>query len=118
MEELFAGPVAELQGRDFLSLADYSRTELEALLALARTLKVMPKDRQREILKGKTLGMIFQKASTRTRVSFEVGIYQLGGHGLFLSGQDLQLRRGRDHWRYSPGTISLSGWNNDPHLRP
>lgn len=94
LEELFEGPVAELQGRDFLSLADYSREELEALLRLAQALKDMPRDSQRRILKGKTLGMIFQKASTRTRVSFEVGIYQLGGHGLFLSGQDLQLRRG------------------------
>ncbi|NLN17141.1 MAG: ornithine carbamoyltransferase [Firmicutes bacterium] len=91
---MFEGPVAELKGRDFLSLADYSRAELEALLDLAQTIKAMPRDSQREILKGKTLGMIFQKASTRTRVSFEVGIYQLGGYGLFLSGQDLQLRRG------------------------
>ena len=62
-------------------------------LDLADEVKAKP-DKFREALKGKTLGMVFQKPSTRTRVSFEVGIYQLGGMGLFLSGNDLQLGRG------------------------
>lgn len=81
--------------KDLLTLADLSRQDIETILALARDLK----ERQRRgevhhLLKGKTLGMIFRKSSTRTRVSFEVGMWQLGGLALFLSGQDLQLGRG------------------------
>ena len=79
--------------RHFLCIADFSREELTALLHLAHDIKADP-GRYRGALAGKTLGMIFQKRSTRTRVSFEVGTYQLGGHALFLSAQDLQLGRG------------------------
>jgi ornithine carbamoyltransferase len=79
--------------RHFLALADWSDGELRGLLALAGELKRNP-DAYRGALAGKTLGMIFQKPSTRTRVSFEVGMFQLGGHALFLSGAELQLGRG------------------------
>ncbi len=89
----------DLKGRDFLSLGDYNEAELTYLIDLAITLK--KKNRQGEVfrpLEGKTLGMIFEKSSTRTRVSFEVGMYQLGGHALFLSKNDLQLGRGETVW--------------------
>jgi len=81
--------------KDFLSLHDFSRKELDGLLELALELKKKQKkgDKHR-ILKGKTLAMIFEKSSTRTRVSFEVGIYQLGGHGLFISSATSQMGRG------------------------
>ncbi|MDR3314162.1 MAG: ornithine carbamoyltransferase [Oscillospiraceae bacterium] len=81
--------------KDFLLLSQYSREELLSLLALAAELKEMKKSGEpHPLLKGKTLGMIFEKASTRTRVSFEVGMYDLGGSALFLSGSDIQLGRG------------------------
>ncbi|GMK48680.1 MULTISPECIES: ornithine carbamoyltransferase [Paenibacillus] len=86
---------ASLKGRDFLMLLDYTPEEIRYLIDLAIDLK--KKQKAGEVyqpLKGKTLGMIFEKSSTRTRVSFEVGIYQLGGQGLFLSGNDLQIGRG------------------------
>ncbi|KAB2951371.1 ornithine carbamoyltransferase [Heliorestis acidaminivorans] len=84
-----------LRGRDFLSLHDFSRQEIEGLLKLAQELKGLQKaGKPHPLLEGKTLGMIFTKSSTRTRVSFEVGMYQLGGHALFLSGQDIQIGRG------------------------
>ncbi|PLT48452.1 Ornithine carbamoyltransferase [Paenibacillus pasadenensis] len=86
---------ASLKGRDFLALADYTPQELRYLIDLAIELKRRQKSGETfHPLKGKTLGMIFEKASTRTRVSFEVGMYQLGGHALFLSGNDLQIGRG------------------------
>ncbi|MEG1535359.1 MAG: ornithine carbamoyltransferase [Clostridia bacterium] len=78
-----------------LKLQDLSKDELLGLLGLADQLKFELKNNIRhDILKGKTLGMIFAKASTRTRVSFEVGMYQLGGNALFLSSNDLQIGRG------------------------
>jgi ornithine carbamoyltransferase len=84
-----------LKGRDFLKVADWSRDDLETALDLADELKRLQMERQEHhLLPGRTLGMIFQKPSTRTRVSFEVGIYQLGGVGLYLSAGDLQLGRG------------------------
>ncbi|NLU50773.1 MAG: ornithine carbamoyltransferase [Syntrophomonadaceae bacterium] len=83
------------KGRDFISIHDYSTAEVAEVLDLALQLKALQKDRiPHPLLAGKTLGMIFQKPSTRTRVSFEVGIYQLGGYGLFLSPNDLQMGRG------------------------
>lgn len=88
-----------LKGRDFIALVDYTSEEIQYLLDLAIELK--RKQKAGEVyqpLKGKTLGMIFEKASTRTRVSFEVGMYQLGGHPLFLSGNDMQLGRGEPIW--------------------
>jgi ornithine carbamoyltransferase len=84
-----------LKGRDFTRVADWTGDELERTLDLADELKEHQKRReQHHLLPGRTLGMIFQKPSTRTRVSFEVGISQLGGTGLYLSAGDLQLGRG------------------------
>ena len=84
-----------LKGRDFTRVADWTGEELERTLDLADELKEQQKRReQHHLLPGRTLGMIFQKPSTRTRVSFEVGIAQLGGTGLYLSAGDLQLGRG------------------------
>lgn len=91
-----AKSIAEgLKGRDFLALADITAAELAYLLDLAVRLKVLQKEGgQYAPLAGKTLAMIFEKPSTRTRVSFEVGMTQLGGQALFLSRNDLQLGRG------------------------
>lgn len=84
-----------LTGRNFLTLADYSQGELSYLIGLAHDLKKKHKSGEKfHPLEGKTLGMIFEKSSTRTRVSFETGIYQLGGMGIFLNKNDLQLGRG------------------------
>ncbi len=81
--------------KHLLKLGDLTSEEIIALLDLADKLKKENKAGiEHHILKGKTLGMIFTKASTRTRVSFEVGMYQLGGNALFLSGNDLQIGRG------------------------
>lgn len=83
------------QGRDFLSLYDYTPEEIHYLLDVAMDLKYKQQNGiPHPYLAGKTLGMIFQKNSTRTRVSFEVGMYQLGGMALFLSANDLQIGRG------------------------
>ncbi|KGK90969.1 ornithine carbamoyltransferase [Desulfosporosinus sp. HMP52] len=83
------------KGRDFISLHDFSQDELSFILDVAKDIKADQKaGRPHPILQGKTLGMVFTKSSTRTRVSFEVGMYQLGGHALFLSGRDIQLGRG------------------------
>jgi ornithine carbamoyltransferase len=84
-----------LKGRDFTRVADWSRDELLGLLDLADDLKERQRRREEHhLLPGRTVGMIFQKPSTRTRVSFEVGIAQLGGTGLYLAASDLQLGRG------------------------
>lgn len=84
-----------LKGRDLLSLHDLAPEEITAILELAGELKEKQKRNiPHPLLKGKTLGMIFQKSSTRTRVSFEVAMYQLGGYALFLNANDLQLGRG------------------------
>ena len=85
----------DLKGRHFTRVADWSRAELEQVLDLADDLKELHRRREEhQLLPGRALGMIFQKPSTRTRVSFEVGIAQLGGHALYLSASDLQLGRG------------------------
>lgn len=78
--------------RHFLSIPDFSRPELEKLLALAESMRAGRYTARP--LRGQALAMIFMKSSTRTRVSFEVGCYQLGGHALFLSPRDAQLGRG------------------------
>ncbi|MEN6350648.1 MAG: ornithine carbamoyltransferase [Syntrophomonas sp.] len=84
-----------LRGRDFLSIHDFSKEEIAYILEIGAEIKRMQKSGiPHPYLAGKTLGMIFQKASTRTRVAFEVGMYQLGGHALFLSPRDIQLGRG------------------------
>src|SRR5215204_3651489 len=78
--------------RDFLAIPDFTRAELYEILALARDMKRGTYNRRP--LEGKTIALIFEKSSTRTRVSFEVGAFQLGGHALFLSSRDIQLGRG------------------------
>ncbi|WP_312563208.1 ornithine carbamoyltransferase [Anaerospora sp.] len=81
--------------KDLLSIHDLSTSEVYEILELSRELKQKQQQGiEHHILKGKTLGMIFQKSSTRTRVSFEVGMWQLGGSALFLSANDLQIGRG------------------------
>lgn len=81
--------------RHFLTLADFSKEEILEILEIAKKLKKELKEGQySNLLENKTLGMIFEKSSTRTRVSFEVGIHQLGGKGIFLSSNDIQLSRG------------------------
>jgi len=85
----------KLKGRDLLSIADLTEEEFWELLEFAKLLKLETlAGKRHEYLKGKTLAMIFQKPSTRTRVAFEVGMYQLGGYALYLSSNDMQLRRG------------------------
>src|ERR687888_1963446 len=84
-----------LSKKDVLSIADLSTREINSILTLAAKLKREQKGgKARPRLRGKTLGMIFQKPSTRTRVSFEVGMYQLGGDAVYLSASDIQLSRG------------------------
>lgn len=81
--------------RHLLKLEDLTREDILSILNLADQLKFERINGvQKDYLKGKKIGLIFQKASTRTRVSFEAGIYELGGYGLFLSSNDLQIGRG------------------------
>ena len=88
-------PPASLAGRDFLRARDITRAELDGLLALGIALKAAQKARQpHELCPGRSLGMVFHKASTRTRVSFELGMNQLGGNALNLAQGELQLGRG------------------------
>ncbi|MFD1706628.1 ornithine carbamoyltransferase [Siminovitchia sediminis] len=84
-----------LKGKHMLTLADYTKDEIMHIIQTATELKQMQKKGEpHPYLKGKTLAMIFEKLSTRTRVSFETGMYQLGGHALFLGKNDLQMGRG------------------------
>ncbi|QXE90441.1 ornithine carbamoyltransferase [Geomonas subterranea] len=81
--------------KDFLALSQFTKAELDAMFALCKDLKAKTKNREEHhLLKGKSLAMIFEKSSTRTRISFEVGMYQLGGHPLFISSKDSQMGRG------------------------
>ena len=82
-----------MKQKHLVSLKDYTRAELEEIFDLARRMKADP-GAYAQALSGKSLGMIFEKPSTRTRVSFEVGMFQLGGHALHLGVDDIQLRRG------------------------
>jgi ornithine carbamoyltransferase len=79
--------------RDYVNENDWKPAEIDAVLSLAAKVKAKPAD-YRTALAGRTLAMIFEKSSTRTRVSFEAGMWQLGGLGMFLSSRDLQLGRG------------------------
>jgi ornithine carbamoyltransferase len=79
--------------RDFVSIHDFSPAEIAKILDLAADVK-KNREKYRASLSGKTLAMIFEKSSTRTRVSFEAGMYQLGGLAMFLSSRDLQIGRG------------------------
>jgi len=86
---------ASLKGRDFTSIRPWTRDELEQVLALADELKAARAEgKPTDLLPGRSVGLIFQKPSTRTRVSFEVGVAELGGTALHLSAADLQLGRG------------------------
>lgn len=85
----------DMRGRHLVSLHDLTAEEVRQVLATGHLMKLRWKAGEAYApLRGKTLGMIFQKSSTRTRISFEVGMFQLGGHALFLSANDLQLKRG------------------------
>jgi ornithine carbamoyltransferase len=87
-----------LKGRNFTRVADWSREELETLLDLADELKAERARRpELRVLPGRTIGLIFHKPSTRTRVAFEVGIAELGGMALFLPAAELQLARGESY---------------------
>lgn len=84
-----------LKGRHLLTLYDFTKEELNQFLRAGEELKLKSKMGERTpILSGKKLGMIFEKPSTRTRVSFEVAMYELGGHAIYLSSNELQLKRG------------------------
>ncbi|HYC92169.1 MAG TPA: ornithine carbamoyltransferase [Thermoanaerobaculia bacterium] len=82
-----------MKHKDFIEVTDYTADEVLEIFRLAAAMK-KDKSKFTRALEGQTLAMIFEKSSTRTRVSFEVGMYQLGGHALFLSSRDIQLGRG------------------------
>ena len=82
-----------MRHKDFIEIHDYTAGEVAEIFRLADDIKKKPK-KYDDALEGQTLAMIFEKSSTRTRVSFEVGMFQLGGHALFLSARDIQLGRG------------------------
>lgn len=87
--------LSHFKGKDFVELSDYTAEEIHFLIDLAIELKRKQKAGESyRPLEGKTVGLIFEKSSTRTRVSFEVGTFQLGGHALFLSKNDIQMGRG------------------------
>ena len=107
--------------RHFLTLADFSKSEILEILNLARTIKAdLKANKPCNLLEKKTLGMIFEKSSTRTRVSFETGIYQLGGNGIFLSSNDTQLGRGepiKDTARVLSSMVDLVMMRTHTHER-
>jgi ornithine carbamoyltransferase len=81
--------------KDFLCLSDWTLEELEKIFSLTSELKSKQKaSLPHQLLAGKTLGMLFDKSSTRTRVSFEAGMFHLGGHALFLASGNTQMGRG------------------------
>ena len=83
--------------KDFLSILDISKTELEQILSEAKQLKTLKKQGVvHDVSRGKNLAMIFEKSSTRTHISFEVGMNELGGHALFLNARDMQIWRGEE----------------------
>ena len=97
--------------KDLLKLLDLSKEDIVTILNTADQLKYETKHNiHKDYLKGKSLAMIFEKNSTRTRVSFETGMFQLGGHALFLSGKESQIGRGEP--------IEDTARHHDPHLRP
>lgn len=82
-----------MKHKDLISIHDYSASDVAEVFRVAAEMKKGP-EKYADSLRGKTLAMVFEKSSTRTRVSFEVGMFQLGGHALFLSARDIQLGRG------------------------
>lgn len=108
LEEYQLKLVDSLKGKDLLTLLDYTSEEVKGLIELATQLKKVTKEgRCPQVLAGKTLGMIFEKHSTRTRISFEVGMNQLGGKAMFMHSRDLQIGRGESI--YDTGNV-LSGY--------
>ncbi len=104
--------------KHLLKMLDLSTEDITEILNLADQLKYEQKHGiEHRYLAGKTLGMIFEKASTRTRVSFEVGMYQLGGLPIFLSASDLQIGRGEPVEDTARVLSALPRWNYDPHLQ-
>ena len=103
--------------KHLLTLQDWTTDEIYQALSLATSLKFKQRNGiPHELLKGKTLGMIFTKSSTRTRVSFEVGIQQLGGRALFLSDRDIQTGPRRTHRRYRQGAQPFHRRHHDSHI--
>ncbi|MEL4025793.1 ornithine carbamoyltransferase [Lysinibacillus endophyticus] len=95
LEEVQLKLVSSLKGKDLLTLLDYTSEEVQDLIKLATQLKTITKaGRCPKLLEGKTLGMIFEKNSTRTRISFEVGMNQLGGKAMYMHSRDMQIGRG------------------------
>jgi ornithine carbamoyltransferase len=95
MRKEFIDMSIDMKGKSLASLADLTKEEIEQILRTSELLKLQTlRGQEHPLLKGKTLAMIFEKPSTRTRVSFEVGMWQLGGYALYLSSGDLQLGRG------------------------
>ncbi len=82
-----------MRQKDFIEIHDYTADEVLEIFELSRDMKATP-EKFGSTLQGQTLAMIFEKSSTRTRVSFEVGMFQMGGHALFLSSRDIQIGRG------------------------
>lgn len=107
--------------RHFLTLADFSKQEILEVLDIAKSLKKdLKAGKYSNLLERKTLGMIFEKNSTRTRVSFETGIYQLGGQGIFLSSNETQLGRGepiKDTSRVLSSMVDLIMMRTHEHAR-
>ncbi len=94
MREFLIIREGEVMKRDYLSIADFSREEIEEVFALSAELKEKTKSERRpQLLSGKSIALIFHKPSLRTRVSFEVGLNQLGGRGLYITDQEIQLGR-------------------------
>lgn len=97
---------SNLKGRDFISVMDYNKEELETIFDVALYLKKkIAIGEPHEVLHGKTLGMLFASPSTRTRISFETGITQLGGHGQYYTPEQLQLKN-KESWRDTAEMIS------------
>jgi ornithine carbamoyltransferase len=89
------GKIPKVKTKDLLSVTDFSKEEMIAIFEYTKKMKdELNQGKTHNFLEGKTLGMIFEKTSTRTRVSFEVAMFQLGGYALFLSRDDIQLGRG------------------------
>lgn len=115
LEEVQLKPVASLKGKDLLTLLDYTSQEVQELISFATQLKIVTKEEKcPRLLEGKTLGMIFEKSSTRTRVSFEVGMQQLGGYGMYMNARDMQIGRGEP---ISDTGIVLSGYMDGIMIR-
>jgi len=115
LEEVQLKPVSSLKGKDLLTLLDYTSEEVQELLSLATKMKKVTKNGKcPKLLDGKVLGMIFEKNSTRTRISFEVGMHQLGGKAIFLHARDMQLGRGEP---ISDTGLVLSGYLDGVMIR-